>query len=128
MAAKKILLVDDDDALIDAYRTVLESAGYEVETAPDSRAGLAAARKSAPDLVILDVMMESATAGIDLARKLRAEERLAGTRLLMITSVSEKTGVNVGSSAGDDFLPVDAFLEKPVDPRRLIEEAGTLLK
>ena len=127
MAAKKILLVDDDDALVEAYRTVLESAGYAVETAPDSKAGLAAAQKSPPDLIVLDVMMESATAGIDLARKLRSDAKLARTRLLMITSVSQKTGVDVGSSAGEEFLPVDTFLEKPVDPRRLIEEAKALL-
>ena len=127
MAAKKILLIDDDDALVEAYRTVLESAGYAVATAPDARAGLAATRKSAPDLIVLDVMMESATAGIDLARGLRADGKLAKVKILMITSVSQKTGLDVGSSAGDDFLPVDSFLEKPVDPRRMIEEVKALL-
>jgi hypothetical protein len=45
----------------------------------------------------------------------------------MITGVSEKTGFDVGSSAGDDFLPVDRFLEKPVDPARLLEEVKGLL-
>jgi DNA-binding response OmpR family regulator len=123
----KILLVDDDDALVSACRTVLESAGYEVRTASSAKEGLAAAKKDPPDLAVLDVMMESSGAGLTLAQKLRADKKLAGVKLLMITAVGEKTGMNLGSSAGDDFLPVDKFLEKPVDPARLLSEVKSLL-
>jgi len=45
----------------------------------------------------------------------------------MITAVGEKTGMDLGSSAGDDFLPVDKFLEKPVDPARLLNEVRSLI-
>jgi DNA-binding response OmpR family regulator len=123
----KILLVDDDDALVSACRTVLESAGYEVRTASSAKEGLAAARKDPPQLAILDVMMESAGAGVTLAQNLRAEKKLAGLKLLMITAVGERTGMDLGSSAGDDFLPVDRFLEKPIDPARLLSEVKGLL-
>ena len=125
--AGKILIVDDDEALVGAFKTVLESAGYEVSSAASAKEALAAARKSPPDLAVLDVMMESTGAGIGLAQKFRADKKLAGTKLLMVTSVSEKTGVSFGSSAGDDFLPVDKFLEKPVDPAALLREVQSLL-
>jgi CheY-like chemotaxis protein len=125
--AGKILIVDDDEALVGAFKTVLESAGYEVSSAASAKEALAAARKSPPDLAVLDVMMESTGAGIGLAQQFRADKKLAGTKLLMVTSVSEKTGVSFGSSAGDDFLPVDKFLEKPVDPAALLREVQGLL-
>jgi len=123
----KILLVDDDEALVEAFKTVLESGGYAVQSATSASEALAAARKDPPDLAVLDVMMESATAGIDLARKFRADKKLAGTKILMITAVSQRTGLDVGSSAGEEFLPVDKFLEKPVDPARLLAEVKGLL-
>lgn len=125
--AAKILLVDDDEALVGAFRTVLESAGYEVSSAGSAKEALAAARKAPPDLAVLDVMMETTGAGVSLAQQFRADRKLAGVKLLMVTSVTEKTGLGVGSSAGDDFLPVDKFLEKPVDPARLLQEVRGLL-
>jgi len=126
--AGKILIVDDDEALVGAFRTVLESAGYEVSSAGSAKEALAKARKQPPDLAVLDVMMETTGAGVSLAQQLRADQKLSGIKLLMVTSVSEKTGTDFGSSAGDDFLPVDKFLEKPVDPARLLAEVKALLE
>ena len=126
--AAKILLVDDDEALVGAFRTVLESAGYEVSSAASAKEALAKARKLPPDLAVLDVMMETTGAGVGLAQQFRTDRKLAGVKLLMVTSVSERTGMDLGSAAGDDFLPVDKFLEKPVDPARLLAEVRALLE
>jgi DNA-binding response OmpR family regulator len=72
-------------------------------------------------------MMETTGAGVSLAQQFRADRKLAGVKLLMVTSITERTGIGFGSSAGDDFLPVDKFLEKPVDPARLLQEVRGLL-
>jgi CheY-like chemotaxis protein len=125
--AGKILIVDDDAALVAAFKTVLESAGYQVSSAASAKEALAAARKDPPDLAVLDVMMETTGAGLGLAQKFRADKRLAAIKLLMVTSITEKTGIDVGSGADDQFLPVDKFLEKPVDPARLLQEVQGLL-
>ena len=112
----RILIVDDDADLVDDCRRVLEGAGHLVRAAHSASAGKAAVGVEAPDLMVLDVMMERPDDGILLARELRA----AGSAfpIVMLTSLGTVTGLSYGRS--DDLLPVDAFLDKPVQPAELL--------
>lgn len=118
-----ILIVDDDPDILEAGRLVLESAGHTVRCATNRGEGMASIRTSAPDLLILDVMMEEADDGIAMAQDLRHE----GFKrpILMLTSLAKVTGYRYGKQEG--LVPVDDFQEKPMDPAALVARVGELL-
>lgn len=120
----RILIVDDDPDLVEDCRLILENAGYQVSSAHNVPDGKVAIEKDRPDLLILDVMMDSPDDGIVMAQDLRR----AGvkTPILMLTSISKVTGMTFGQDA--DLVPVDAFQEKPVPPKKLLSLVEELLK
>lgn len=119
----KILIVDDDPDMVEAGRIVLEREGYSVESAPNFESGLAKLDEFEPDLLILDVMMEEADDGLRFARRARREGKTLP--IIMLTSVNRAMGIQIGKD--DEMVPVDEFLEKPVDPATLIEKVRMLL-
>jgi DNA-binding response OmpR family regulator len=129
MGRQKILIVDDDVDLCDSLKVVLEQAGYDTQTAASRSEGMKKIRTQQPDLVILDVMMETWQDGFEMSRDLKRDPQLKGTPILMLTSIEEITGIELKSSAGDPvWLPVDRFLEKPVAPDTLLAEVKKLLQ
>jgi DNA-binding response OmpR family regulator len=119
----KILIVDDDPDMVEAGRIVLEREGYSVESAPNFESGLAKLDEFEPDLLILDVMMEEADDGLRFARRARREGKTLP--IIMLTSVNRAMGIQIGKD--EEMVPVDEFLEKPVDPNTLIMKVKTLL-
>ena len=128
MGKAKIVVTDDDPEIRDTLQAMLETRGYAAVTAADRGEGMATIRRERPDLVILDVMMESWQDGFEMSREMRQDPELESIPILMLTAVGERTGVDVKSSAGDPtWLPVDAFLEKPVEPDVLFSKIEELL-
>lgn len=129
MAQKTILIVDDDEDICLAVKTLLESRGYNVETAATKEEGFKKFVEVKPDLAILDVMMTSWQDGFELSRQLKQEPDPKGTPILMLTGVENKTGFEFKSAAGDqEWLPVEGFLDKPVEPEVLLAEVEKLLQ
>ena len=129
MGSAKILIIDDDQDIRDSVQVMLESQDYTVTTAANKEAGLAQVKGEGPDLIVLDVMMDGFSDGFELAREIKAEPGLKDTIILMMTAVTEKTGIEFKSSAGDPaWLPVDGYIDKPVEPDALLAEIGRLLK
>lgn len=123
-----ILIVDDDADLTAAISAALENDGYSVVAASSSSAGMEKARAQKPGLIILDVMMETWQDGFEMARELKKDDDLKGTPILMFTSIEDRTGIEFKSTAGDPtWLPVDGFLDKPVEPEVLLAEVKKLL-
>ena len=118
---KKVLIIDDDFDLVEAMRITLEAAGFEVIDAQDGEKGLALIRTEAPDLVLLDVMMSAMDEGFHVAYRIREEPAIKDTPIVMLTAVGNQTGFQFDPSKDADFLPVDAFLEKPVNPGKLVD-------
>ena len=120
----KILIVDDDPDMVEASRIVLERDGYSVEHASNVDDGLQKLTEAKPDLLILDVMMEEPDDGLRFARQVR---RL-GNKLpiLMLTSVNRALGIQIGKD--EEMVPVDEFVEKPVDPATLSAKVAALLE
>jgi len=118
---KKILIIDDDIDLVEAMRLTLENAGFEVIDAQDGQKGLEKITKEKPDLVLLDVMMETQDEGFHIAYQIRNNEDTSDLPIIMLTAVGAETGFSFDKEKDEDFLPVDEFLEKPVNPDRLIE-------
>ena len=119
--AKKVLIIDDDFDLVEAMRITLETAGFDVIDAQDGERGLDKIRSEMPDLVLLDVMMSSMDEGFHVAYKIREESAIKDTPIVMLTAVGNQTGFQFDPGKDADFLPVDAFLEKPVNPKKLVD-------
>lgn len=127
--AKKILIIDDDPDVVLALRMPLESAGYEITDAHSQASGMEAIDEFKPDLIILDVMMDTHTAGFQLALKLHgpdAKPQHKQIPILMVTAVHQTTPLRFGPD--QDYLPVEGFIDKPIDPKGLINEIEKLLK
>lgn len=119
--AKKVMIIDDDFDLVEAMRITLEAAGFEVVDAQDGSRGLEMIKSESPDLVLLDVMMSSIDEGFHVAYKIREDESIKDTPIVMLTAVGNQTGFQFNPGKDADFLPVDAFLEKPVNPKKLVD-------
>ena len=115
---KTILLVDDDPDFLEQNRLLLEANGYAVRTAESGRQCLAAVEACRPDLIILDMVMGARPEGFDVSRELRNSEYTKGIPLVMITSVNDTIPFRVEPDR--TWLPVDALIEKPVDPALLL--------
>jgi CheY-like chemotaxis protein len=128
----KILMIDDDPDILTAIRIPLESVGHEFSEARSGSEGLEKIKEVNPDLIILDVMMESATEGFQLSLKLRdrsPDSEYAAYRdipILMLTAIHTTTPLRF--TPDDDYLPVDAFLDKSADPDQLLAKVDELLK
>ena len=115
---RTILLVDDDADILSAMRTVLERRGYRVVTAGDGNAGLAAAEREGPDLVVVDMMMPKKS-GFLVLEKLKSRDE--GPPVIMITA-------NEGSRhrAYAEALGADDYIRKPFAMDRLLESVARL--
>ena len=121
----KVLLVDDDVAFLKANSLLLEAAGFEVVTAEDGRAGLAAAREHKPDVIVSDVIMSRPDEGFALARAIRADDGLAGAKLLVLTAAGQR--YQMLFEPDEQWLPVDKVLEKPIMGDQLAGEIAAVL-
>ena len=128
MEQTKILIIDDDPDITEAMRIVLENQGYTVNNAKDGQEGMERIKASIPDLIILDVMMNSLREGFVLSRELKTNPLYKHIPILMITAVKDKTGLDFKPAAGDEvWLPVEDFLDKPVKPEVLLDRISILL-
>lgn len=128
----KILIIDDDPDMVLATRLCLEGAGHEVVEAASGAEGLEMIKAEQPDLIVLDVMMDTTTEGFQLALKLRSPDpgseyaNYKGIPILMLTSIHATAPTRVAPD--QDYLPVDAFVDKPIDPDDLVSKVNELLQ
>ena len=122
MNGPSILIVDDDPDFVDATKAILEAKNYRVRSASNGDEALACLEEESPDAIILDVMMRNRAEGFIIARRLKQESRFAGIPILMLTAMRDATGFYFpGAAIHPKFLPVDEYLEKPVDPEVLLQ-------
>ena len=122
----KVLLVDDDEDFVKAMTTVLDLAGYAVLAAESGVEGVAKARSEKPDIIVLDVTMESAGAGFKVARSLRTDQATQAIPIIMLTAINkEEASLRYGPD--EDWNPVDAFLDKPVTGDAVVAEIQRIL-
>ena len=123
-----ILIIDDDPDFREAMATLLEAKGYEVETASDGSEGMEMARKSAPGLILLDVMMSGRTEGFDVARKIRDDDSLKNIPVVLTTGIRKDMNLPFGFEPDADWLPVKVILEKPIKPDVLLKAVEENIK
>jgi CheY-like chemotaxis protein len=129
----KILIVDDDPDFIKTTKMILMTDGYEIVTASDSKQGLKVLREAKPDLVMLDIMMESLFEGFSFLGTLRTSpdfEDLKSTPILMVSSVRTDTGSRFSFNDAEDMGSIpepDEYMDKPLKPKELLEKVAGLV-
>lgn len=125
--SQKILIVDDDRDLVASLAQVLRAHGYDVAAAHSGADGLKALRAERPDLVILDVMMETDTAGFEAADVIRSRRETSKYKdfrdipIIILTAIDQVTNSRFSMDQADSFLPgTNDFLTKPVDLDELL--------
>jgi len=131
MAAKaKILIVDDDEDYRASTRALLEGEGYEVLEAPSGHGGLDVARTHRPDLIVLDIMMESPVEGYSIvqALKFHAEyQNLAEIPVVMVSSVKQDPASLFPMAGEVSMVTPDAYFTKPLDIPKFLQCVGRML-
>jgi CheY-like chemotaxis protein len=133
MDRQKILIIDDDPDIAELIKITLEANDYDVCHASSGDEGLKKIKELRPDLIILDVMMDSITEGFQVSYQLRDPDpdseyrEFSRTPIIMLTGVQQQMGMKFSPEKDGDYLPVDAFLEKPVRVDSLLEHIRKLL-
>jgi adenylate cyclase len=118
----RILIVDDTPANVHILQSRLAAHGYDIVTATDGEAALAAVKETQPDLILLDVMMPKMD-GIEVCRRLRADASVPFIPIIMVTAKSDPADVVAGLEAGGD-----EYLTKPVDQPALVARVKSMLR
>jgi len=121
----KILIADDDPDFVQIMRTILESEGYEVVSAKDGDAALQTMRENRVDLVLLDIMMASVLDGVGVAHEMQQDPALKDTPIIMVSSIISTPHASMFPT--DEYIPMDAWITKPVQPDDLLQKIRKLL-
>jgi CheY-like chemotaxis protein len=128
-AQKKLIIIDDDPDYVAGIKSVLETADYSVDVAYNPKDGFKALQTMRYDLLLLDIMMGRGAEGVALARKIRKDPLLRELPVLIITGLREQIAfLFPGQSVHPHFVENDELLEKPVEPKLLLEKVSSLLK
>lgn len=141
--AKRILIIDDEPDIVTFLSAVLEENGYSSLSAKDGVEGLDVVRKEKPDLILLDLMMPKKS-GITLFQELRNDPQMSDIPVVVVTGVSEVTGVDfrnfmykrplkdekkfVETTGLTKYTVPNGYVEKPIDPDELIKAIKEALK
>jgi twitching motility two-component system response regulator PilH len=123
----KVLIVDDDPDFQKALRAILTPAGYCTASAFSKQEGLEAARREAPDVILLDIMMQTTTDGFEFYHEAARDPFIKHTPILGISAIENILEGQRPSDFDPDLFPVDGYLSKPVSPEKLLSELKRLI-
>ena len=119
MGKRRLLVVEDEPTIAASIAARLQQEGFEVEIAADGPAGVAACKRLAPDLVILDIMLPGYD-GLEVCRRIQEDRPVP---VLMLTARDSETDVLVGLGIG-----ADDYMTKPFSPRELVARVHAILR
>lgn len=122
MSKEKILVVDDEQDLVKLIRYHLEKEGYKVISAFNGGDALFLTRKERPKLIILDLMLPGID-GLEICKKLKADQELAHTAIVMLTAKGEESDITLGLKLG-----ADDYMTKPFSPKELVARVQAVLR
>ncbi len=117
------MIIDDDPDFIEVTKLILEQVGFEVISASQAQTGFEMAQVEKPDLLIMDLVLESQDAGVKLAYRFRGDPHFQGLPIIILTAARSP----FGEKSAKGHLPVDELMEKPLSPQDLIETVRRLL-
>ncbi len=122
MTREKVLVIEDEPDIREVMVYNLSREGYRVLEAKDGEKGLEKARREAPDLILLDLMLPSLD-GVEVCRLLRSDPLTQAVPVIMVTAKSEESDVVLGFGVG-----ADDYVAKPFSPKELMARVGALLR
>lgn len=125
--AKKILLIDDDEDFVEINKTILDTKGYDVDTATTTQEALSKLRSKRYDLAIIDLIMEELDSGFTITYAIREDKQIQDLPVMMLTSAQKRTGFTFELSKDQEWMKVDDFVEKPLKPSELLARVEKLL-
>ncbi|MBK9509787.1 MAG: response regulator transcription factor [Cytophagaceae bacterium] len=120
--AKKILVIDDDEDILELLTYNLQKEGYEVKSAINGLEGVNLAQEYVPDLILIDIMMPVMD-GIEAGKVIKSTEKLKGTRIVYLTARAEEYSEIAAFEIG-----ADDYLTKPIKPRALISRINAFFR
>lgn len=122
MSRPRILILEDEPDIREILEYALKRDGFDVISAADGQAGLAAARRLVPDLILLDLMLPGMD-GLEVCRQIRADASTAGIAVIMVTARGEESDVVLGLGLG-----ADDYIAKPFKPHELVARTRAVLR
>jgi two-component system, OmpR family, response regulator MtrA len=118
-----VVIAEDDRDIRELVELILQEDGYTTVPVSDGLGALNACRETHPDVVLLDVSMPGELTGLEVCRRIRADEDLGGVRVMLLTARAREEDLNSGYAAG-----ADDYLVKPFTPRELTRRIEELLR
>ena len=132
MEKAKILVIDDDPDFVDAITPILQSAQFGVISAANPALGKVKILDEKPDLILLDIMMDSLFDGFSLCHNIKTAkefEDVKDTPIIFVSAVKEMTGSRFQfQGEGQGMIGPDDYIDKPVKPDDLIARIEKLLE
>jgi two-component system alkaline phosphatase synthesis response regulator PhoP len=119
---RKVLIADDEPDILEILKYNLSREGYEVVSAKDGDEALEKARRTQPDLVILDVMMPKKT-GVEVCQLLRAQPAFKETLIIFLTAINDEGTQIRGLETG-----ADDYISKPISPKVFLSRVNALFR
>jgi two-component system, OmpR family, alkaline phosphatase synthesis response regulator PhoP len=118
----KVLVVDDEEAILELLKYNLEKQGYIVKTSTDGIKGVEIAKKFLPDVILLDIMMPKQD-GVETCRQLREIPEIANAFIIFLTARSEEYSEIAAFDVG-----ADDYITKPIKPRALMSRISAYFR
>ncbi|MBN1433412.1 response regulator [Candidatus Fermentibacterales bacterium] len=128
--AKEILIVDDDPDFTETMEIMLRAHGYSTRIASSGKEAIGEVKRKHPDIILLDIMMETKGDGIWASEKIKADVSLKHIPIIMITAVSkdaQMSRMDLGAEKNAEYVPVEVFMDKPVESKELLDEIKRLI-
>ena len=124
----KVVVIDDNKDYLFATETFLSRNGFEVMTASNGNDGFNLVKEQRPDVVMLDVMMETLFAGLEVCKKIRSDPNLKDMPIIGISAISDELKVKYDQWPDYKYFSPDEFMDKPVDKDRLLILIAKVMK
>jgi two-component system alkaline phosphatase synthesis response regulator PhoP len=121
----RILITDDDPDFVEILTMILKKEGYQVDCAANGNEALARMRASPPDALLLDVMMSGVLDGVNVSFQMAQDPALKNIPIVMISSIPDSP--HADQFPTDEYVPISAWITKPVQPEQLLETIRRLV-
>ena len=120
----RVLVVDDDPDFVEIISIILKKEGYDVAAAASGEAALELVRESRPDVLLLDVMMSTVLDGVNVSFEMSEDPALRDIPIVMISSIPDSP--HAEEFPTDEYIPISAWITKPVQPAELLKTVRRL--
>ncbi len=124
-AGHRVLIVDDDPAYVKSTKLILESHGYQVDSASSGDQALVRMQLQKPDLVLLDIMMDWVLDGVNVTREMLRHPALSSIPIVIVSSIVNSENRDLFPQ--DQYLHADSWLDKPCSPSAIVGEVERIL-